>query len=103
MSGQHAKARRAAIRQAQQKVQLKPVYLDTETTGLDSRSEIIEICILDHDGRVLLDSLVQPVGDIPADASAVHGITTAMVQDAPTWDVLWPQIEAAMAARGWHL
>jgi DNA polymerase III epsilon subunit-like protein len=41
---------------------VRTVFLDLETTGLDPRTdEIVEIGILDEDGRVLLDTLVRPV------------------------------------------
>ena len=38
------------------------VYLDTETTGLypEHGARIVEIAILDDDGRPLLDTLVDP-------------------------------------------
>ena len=64
------------------------IYLDTETTGLDGSAEIIQIGIVADDGRVLFDSLVQCQGDIPEQASAVHGITKDDLLNAPTW----PQI-----------
>ena len=61
------------------------VFLDTETTGLDSGAEIIDIAVVDLGGRVLLDTLVRPVGRIPAAASGVHGIYDHHVSAAPTW------------------
>lgn len=57
------------------------VILDTETTGLDG--EIVEIAIIAADGTVLLDTLVRPTCAISPGAEAVHGISDAMVQDAP--------------------
>jgi DNA polymerase-3 subunit epsilon len=92
-------ARQSAILQAQLEVQHKPVYLDTETTGLETADQIVEICILDHDGKTLIDSLVKPKGKIPILASRIHGITDEMVAEAPTWPEIWPQVEAALAGR----
>ena len=92
-------ARKSAILQAQFEVAHKPVYLDTETTGLEAADQIVEICILDHDGKMLINSLVKPKGKIPILASRIHGITDEMVTDAPTWPELWPQVEAALAGR----
>lgn len=39
------------------------IYLDTETTGLDAffGDEIVEIAIIDEKGKVLLNTLVQPL------------------------------------------
>lgn len=77
--------RRAVCDSAAAWLRSSPLFLDTETTGLDTQAEIIEIAILDAAGTVLLDSLVKPVGPIPPEASAVHGITAQDVVDAPTW------------------
>ena len=40
------------------------VVLDTETTGLDSRAEIVEISIIDKHGNTLFDSLIKPKNPI---------------------------------------
>jgi DNA polymerase-3 subunit epsilon len=91
--------RRAAIAQAQIELNKKPIYLDTETTGLKERDQIVEICLLEHDGSVALHSLVRPIVKIPLDATRVHHITDAMVSTAPTWLELWPQLEAILTTR----
>lgn len=92
-------ARTQAMQRAKELVALNPVYLDTETTGIDSTAQIVEIAILDSDGSVLVDSLVRPTLKIPRDAMAVHHLTDAMVKDAPTWAQLWPTIEQALTGR----
>lgn len=51
------------------------VILDTETTGLTLRDQIIEICVIDLTGKILLNSLVKPTINIPAEAASIHGIT----------------------------
>lgn len=66
--------------------------LDTETTGLDDHAEIVEISVIDQAGAVVLDTLVKPVNPIPADATAIHGITNEMVRNAPTWDQVHAQV-----------
>jgi DNA polymerase-3 subunit epsilon len=71
-----------------------PLILDTETTGLDPRAEIVQIAVIDLQGRVLLDTLVKPTRQIPYDAVRIHGITDMQVSAAPGWsqvvDTLYP-------------
>jgi DNA polymerase III subunit epsilon len=66
--------------------QIPGVIVDTETTGLTMAGEICEIGIIDAvTGEILLSTLVKPMFPIPADASAIHGITNEAVADAPSW------------------
>lgn len=95
----HSAVRQSAIEEAQRLLAQKPLYLDTETTGLDDRAEIIEIAILDHDGTPLFESLVKPRYPIPADAARIHGISNAAVATAPAWGDLWPQISEFLSGR----
>jgi len=60
-----------------------PLYLDTETTGLGPSDRIIEIGVVDDSGSVVFESLIDPRMPIPVDATAIHGITDAMVSGAP--------------------
>jgi DNA polymerase-3 subunit epsilon len=53
-------------------------YLDTETTGLFD-AEFVECSIVDAAGRTVLDTLCHPGRPIPAQASAIHGISDADV------------------------
>jgi len=92
-------SRENAIRLAQARVLEKPVYIDTETTGLGRSDEVIEISIVDFDGKILLSSLVKPTQPIPPDAQMIHGISTAMVEATPTWPVLWPEIRGFFYGR----
>ena len=41
-------------------LQLNPVFLDTETTGLGRYDEIVEVAVVDLDGSVLINTLVRP-------------------------------------------
>jgi DNA polymerase-3 subunit epsilon len=75
------------------------VFLDTETTGLDGNSEVIEIAIVDRAGNVLVDSLVKPAEVIPAVATAIHGISDLDVASAPTWDDLYPRVASICCDR----
>jgi len=64
---------------------LRPVFFDTETTGTQRFSEIIEVCIVDEHGQTLFRSLVNPTTEIEPMASAVHGLTHKHVKDAPRY------------------
>lgn len=64
------------------------LVLDTETTGLDSTSEICQIAIIDSAGKVLLDTLVKPNLEIPEEATAIHGISNEMVQRMAKFDAI---------------
>jgi DNA polymerase-3 subunit epsilon len=88
-----------AIMMAKQKISLNPVYLDAETTGTGELDEIIEIAIVDYDGTILIDSFVQPIGNISPEAYAIHGITNDVLNDAPTWVEVWHQVKDALQGR----
>ncbi len=75
------------------------VYLDTETTGFGPRAEIVDIAVVSAAGEVVLDSLVQPSRRIPAEVTAIHGITNADVKDAPAWCDLYQDVLRVLAGR----
>ena len=75
------------------------VFLDTETTGLGYEDQIVEIAIIDHHGRALLETLVRPTVPISAEAQAVHGITADDVATAPTFAEILPHLAAALLDR----
>lgn len=55
---------------------MKYLILDTETTGLDTTSEILEIAIIDSDGNILLDTYVTPArSQMWPSAEYIHRIT----------------------------
>lgn len=74
------------------------LYLDTETTGLSPRTgdTIVEVAIVDSEGRTVIDTLVNPGQSIPWRASQVHGINDSMVRGKPTLDQLMPRILQAL-------
>lgn len=81
------------------KLQQNPIYLDTETTGLESSDEIVEISIVDLHGIVIFDSLIKPLNPIPDSAIAIHHIGNEMVDDAPRFPDIWPTISDLMYNR----
>ncbi len=74
-----------------------PLFLDTETTGLDG--QIVEVAVVDLAGNVLLDTLVRPRWGVEDDARAVHGITDEMLASAPTFETVWAQLREILRGR----
>ena len=72
-----------AILLAKRLVSRNTLILDTETTGLGVKDEILELSIIDMGGRVLIDTLIKPTILIPPSASAIHGISNADITSAP--------------------
>ncbi len=62
------------------------IFYDTETTGVKSGEDrIIEIGAYDPANERKFSTLIHPKRPIPKEATAVHHITDAMVQDAPSF------------------
>lgn len=80
--------------------------LDTETTGVESYDEVIEIAVIDATGATRYHSLVKPKGRVSAGARRVHGITAGMLKDAPEWpqvyEDLMPLLKSAFVVLGWN-
>lgn len=86
-----------AIQKAKELVELKPIYLDTETTGFGQDDEVVDISVVAHDGAILIDTLVKPQKRIPLDATRIHSITNELVKDAPAWIEIWPELQSIFA------
>lgn len=79
------------------------VIMDTETTGLYG-AEIVQIAIIDHHGKTLLNKLVKPENpqkmmeksDSGICAYDIHHIHPDMLVDAPTIGDLYPQLYEAL-------
>ena len=84
---------------ARLKLAQKPIYLDTETTGISKSDEIIEISVIDHDGTELFWKLLKPTIPIPREAEKIHGISNRKVADAQPWPLLWPQLRTIVYGR----
>lgn len=77
------------------------VFLDTETTGVGRRDEIVQIAILDIDGRELCKTLVGLTSrkTIPKAASAVHGITRKDLEGKPTYAELSRHLQSVLRGK----
>jgi DNA polymerase-3 subunit epsilon len=90
--------RRAAIRWARDIARdRRTIYLDTESTGLGPRAEIVDVALVSGDGTILFDSFVRPSCPIPEEASNIHGIYDHHVAAAPVWDDLAPYLAALLS------
>lgn len=75
--------------------------IDTETTGVEPESAAIcEVAFQDMlpDGTMLerFQSLIDPLMDIPPEASAVHHLTDADVRGKPMWETIKPRCVASV-------
>ena len=77
----------------------KALFLDTETTGLDNRAEVVEIAIADSKGRPVFESLVKPTVPITPRLTDIHGISNAMVADAPSWAEIHADVNEIMCGK----
>lgn len=91
------KAAKRAARTAAGWVTQPFVVFDTETTGFGSDDEIIQISIVNQDGKVLLNSFIKPEGAILN--SEYHNITEGVVAAAPTFPEIYPAIVEALAGQ----
>lgn len=70
---------------------MREIILDTETTGLDFRKgdRLIEIGCIELINRIPsgreYHCFINPERDVPAEAEAVHGITTSFLVDKPVF------------------
>ncbi len=85
------------------------VILDTETTGLGSKAELIEVGCLDMTGDLRFQALSMPQGRIPMRARDIHGLTRAFLrrEGARPWPEVHPELVEARAGAhlvmGWNV
>jgi len=75
------------------------VILDTETTGIGARDEVLELGIIDMGGNTVYHSLFKPSCPIGANAAAVHGIFMSEVKDAPGFSEEWHRIKEVLKGK----
>ncbi|HIB1651041.1 TPA: exonuclease domain-containing protein [Salmonella enterica subsp. enterica serovar Muenchen] len=76
-----------------------PVFLDTETTGLDAGAQALEIGLVNARGDLIYETRLKPTISIDPAAAAVHGISEAMLADAPAWPDIVQQLQHHIGRR----
>lgn len=75
--------------------------IDFETTGLSAgRDRVVEVSVVrvepgGHRRELVFDSLINPGRRVSA--TEIHGITDAMVENAPGFGDVWPAVRAAIS------
>lgn len=80
------------------------LILDLETTGILSRdpdTEIVQVSLINIQGRPVISMLVNPNRPIPLEVQKIHSIDDRMVLGLPTFRVVGPMI--ASLIRGKHV
>lgn len=85
--------------EARNLLQQNPLFMHSKTTGAAEQAEVVEIAVLDSAGKPLLDALVKPKRHIRPTATEEHGITDDMVDNAPRWNEVLPEIEEILARK----
>lgn len=75
------------------------VVVDTETTGIGPTDQVVQIAVLDHAGRVLVDTLVQPTCEIHPKSTEVHGFDREKLATAPTYEAVHDLVSTHLAGR----
>jgi len=82
-----------------QAITASAVFLDTETTGLDSFDQVIEIAVVDWKGNVLIDQRIRPTVEIEPEARAVHGISKFDLHSCPEWADIADKVKEVLKGR----
>ncbi len=85
--------------EARNLLQMNPLFMHSKNTGAAEQAEVVEIAILDSAGKPLIDALVKPKRHIRPDATVEHGITDEMVENAPKWTEVLPEVEETLARK----
>ena len=71
--------------------------IDTETSGVDKSSEVVQIGVIDKYGDVVIDTLLKPTKRISQQVINVHGITNEMLATAPALEDLYTTLSIKLS------
>ncbi|MDX6694670.1 MAG: polymerase subunit epsilon [Blastocatellia bacterium] len=77
----------------------RALILDTETVGAGPTIEIIEIAIGETTGRIVYETLVQPVFNALPPPSKHHRFDKSELRSAPQWTDIWPALSTLIENR----
>lgn len=77
----------------------KPLFLDTETTGLGNHAEALEIGLTEADGSVVFATRLKPTVAIEPQATSVHGIVEQALTGEPSWPDVAEHLRHIIASR----
>ncbi len=75
------------------------VIIDTETTGLSSYDEVIELSIIDELGNELYHSLFKPHKKMGKEAIQITGLSPRLLKDQPLFKEEWPRIHEILLGK----
>src|SRR5919107_1653704 len=75
------------------------VIFDSETTGLSSPVDFVEIAVVGSTGETLFDSLLKPSCRIEPRARAVHGHSAKSLSGAPRFLEVYPDLLEVLCRR----
>ncbi|EBJ4206829.1 3'-5' exonuclease [Salmonella enterica] len=88
-----------AARRAHTWLSKNPVFLDTETTGLDAGAQALEIGLVNARGERIFETRLKPTVAIDPAAAAVHGISNDDLVSAPSWPDIAQQLQHHIGRR----
>ncbi len=78
--------------------EIKFLVIDTETTGVQPETDrVVEVAAVAVKGnrvKTAFHTLIDPEMPIPPEASGVHGIADWHVKGKPTFETIWPNLQA---------
>ena len=77
----------------------RALIIDTETIGAGPTIEIIEIALADSTGRLIYESLVQPVFNQLPPLSKHQRFERDLLAAAPVWTDIWPDLASIMRGK----